>query len=342
MRRISRWFCSAIAMSFLATTANAQTAKEWEDVIAAAKREGQVVVYTAYLSKNTHDPIAKAFEKKYGIQVSYLAARGSEIRERIRAEQSAGRFLGDVLHHALSTTATWAMEEKVIQPHGGLPNAVKLKAAFKSWATDPYQTPIFTINYGFLVNTRLVKPEDEPRRWTDVLNPKWQGKILADDPRAGGGGAVMFRMTWDKYGREFHEKLAAQKPVFGRDYAVMARRVAQGEFPLYLPYILSDYSNIRGLPVKYIVPEDGVTYGSYAAPILKNAPHPNAARLLADFYLSDEVQTIYAKEAHGIVVDRLDEKVSPDIEALMNAKPLAGEDFKRIDEMYDLAKQVYK
>ncbi len=193
-----------------------------------------------------------------------------------------------------------------------------------------------------MVNTRLVKPEDEPRRWTDVLDPKWQGKILADDPRAGGGGAVMFRMTWDKYGREFHEKFAAQKPVFGRDYSIMARRIAQGEFPLYLPYILSDYSNIRGLPVKYIVPEDGVTYGSYAAPILKNAPHPNAARLLADFYLSDEVQAIYAKEAHGIVVDHLDEKVSPDIEALMNAKPLTGEDFKRIDEMYDLAKQVYK
>ncbi len=341
MRHSARCLLAVTGISASAMVANAQTAKEWDDAISAAKREGQVIVYTAYISKNTHDPIARAFEKKYGIRVNYLAARGSEIRERVRSEQAAGRFIGDVLHHALSTTVTWAMEEKVVQPHGGLPNAAKLKEPFKKWA-DAYQTPIFTINYGFLVNTRLVRPEDEPRRWTDVLDPKWQGKILADDPRAGGGGAVMFRMTWDKYGREFHEKLAAQKPVFGRDYSLMARRVAQSEFPLYLPYILSDYSNIRGLPVKYIVPEDGVTYGSYAAPILKNAPHPNAARLLADFYLSDEAQSIYAKEAHGIVVDHLDEKMPPDIEAIMNAKPLAGEDFKRIDEMYDLAKQIYK
>ncbi|HVG50868.1 MAG TPA: extracellular solute-binding protein [Xanthobacteraceae bacterium] len=330
-----------IAAVLQLSTASAQTAKEWDDVIAAAKREGQVIVYTAYISKNTHEPIAKAFEKKYGIQINYLAARGSELRERIRAEQAAGRFIGDVMHHALATTVTWGMEEKVIQPHGGLPNTPRLNANFKKVA-DQFQVPIFTINYGFLVNTRMVKQEDQPRRWADLLDPKWQGKLLADDPRAGGGGGVMFRMTYEKYGREFHDKLATQKPVFGRDYSILARRVAQGEFPIYYPYILSDYTNVRGLPVKYIVPEDGVTYGSYAASILNKPPHPNAARLLADFYLSDEVQAIYAREAHGIVVESLSEKVSPEIEALMNAKQLTGEDFKRIDEMYDLAKQIYK
>jgi iron(III) transport system substrate-binding protein len=188
----------------------------------------------------------------------------------------------------------------------------------------------------------MVSPAEEPKRWTDLLDPKWMGKIIADDPRAAGGGAVMFRLTYDRFGREFHEKFAAQRPVFGRDYAVMARRVAQGEFPLYVPYILSDYANLRGLPVKYIVPEEGVTYGSYSAAILRNAPHPNAARLLADFYLSDEVQTIYAENAHGIVVDGISKKLDPATEELMNAKPLAKEDFARIDEMYDLAKQIYK
>jgi iron(III) transport system substrate-binding protein len=340
MRKVLMLTAAAFAI-LVHGSAQAQTAKEWDDVVAAAKREGEVVVYTAYLSPNTNEPIAKAFEKKYGIKITYLAARGSEIRERVRAEQSAGRFIGDVLHHALSTTSTWAITDKVVQPNGGLPNAARLKASFKK-LVDPYETPIFTINYGFLVNTRLVKPADEPHQWTDILDPKWQGKILADDPRAGGGGAVMFRMTYDKFGRSFHEKLAAQKPVFGRDYAVLARRVAQGEYPLYVPYILSDYSNLRGLPVKFIVPDDGVTYGSYAAPILKNAPHPNAARLLANFYLSDEVQTIYAKERHGIVIDGISEKMPPDIEAVMNAKQLTSENFPKIDEMYALAKEIYK
>src|SRR6188472_3655198 len=89
MRTVASLVLATFMISLTSGASSAQTAKEWEDVIAAAKREGQIVVYTAYISKNTHDPIAKAFEKKYGIQVSYLAARGGEIRERVRSEQTA-------------------------------------------------------------------------------------------------------------------------------------------------------------------------------------------------------------------------------------------------------------
>ena len=341
LKAITQTVLAATFALFTVGSAFAQTAKEWDDVIAAAKKEGEVIVYTAYLSPQTNEPIAKAFEKKYGVKVTYLAARGSEIRERIRTEQGANRFIGDLLHHARSNIATWAESENNLQKLGAIPNRARLTAPFGKWADD-FQVPIFTINYGILVNTRLVKPEDEPKKWTDLIDPKWQGKLISDDPRAGGGGAVMFRMLHDRFGKEFLEKLAAQKPILGRDYAIMARRVAQGEFPIYIPYILSDYSNIKGLPVKFIVPEEGAAYGSYSAAIMRNAPHPNAARLLADFYLSDEAQTIYAKEAHGIVVANVEEKFSPEIQTLMKAKPLAKENFPAIDSMYDLAKQIYK
>jgi iron(III) transport system substrate-binding protein len=341
MHRRTALAALTLAAVTVAFPALAQSQKEWDDVIAAAKKEGEVTVYTAYLSPQTNDPIAKAFEKKYGIRVNYLAARGSEIRERIRSEQAAGRFLGDLLHHARSSVSTWAETENNLQPLKGIPNAARLKEPFKS-AADQFQVPIFTINYGILVSTRLVKPGEEPKRWADLTDPKWQGKAIMDDPRAAGGGAVLFRMLHDKFGEDYLQKLAAEKPVLGRDYAIMARRVAQGEFALYYPYILSDYSNIKGLPVKFIVPEEGVSYGSYSAAVMRNAPHPNAARLLANFYLSDEVQTIYAKEAHGIVVDGVEEKLSPEIQTLMNAKPMVAENFPAIDAMYDLAKKIFK
>ena len=75
-----------------------------------AKKEGKLVIYTASIGSPFHKTVFKAFEKKYGIKVELLEARASEVRERVRVEQSAGRFLGD-LHHNGSTT-TWLMHAR--------------------------------------------------------------------------------------------------------------------------------------------------------------------------------------------------------------------------------------
>ena len=309
-------------------------------LVEAARREGKVVVYSAYLSPTTHGRIGAAFEKAYGIKVDYLTARGAELRERTRIEQSAGRFLGDVLHTASSNIFMSIEIDKTLDPHGGLPGSSRLKPDFASRA-DGMQAPIFTINYGFLVNTSLVKPGDEPKTWQDLLDPKWKGKILFDDPRTSGGGRVMFHMTMDKFGRAYHEKLAAQQPVFSRDYGEAGRRVARGEFAIYVPLILSEYMRLKGLPVKMIIPEEGVTYGSYSVSVLRNAPHPNAARLLCDYYLSDDAQEIYADTGHGITISDLKAKLAPEVALLADVKPLVAEDFTRIDSYLQLAKEIY-
>ena len=270
-----------------------------------------------------------------------LGAAATAALGSVAAEQSAGRYLADVWHTAISNVQSGPRDEKFTQPHGGLPDAANLKPEFKSRMNDTL-APIFTINYGFLVNSRMVKPEDEPKSFADLLDPKWKGKILSDDPRASGGGRVLFHMTADKFGREYHEKLAKQGLTFNRDYQESIRRVARGEYPIYIPLILSQYKTLEGLPVRYVIPKEGVTYGSYGAPILKNPPHPNAARLMANFYLSDEAQLVYAKTSHGIVINKLSQTLSPDAEALANVTPLVEEDFTRINAMFDLAKEIYK
>ncbi len=331
----------AAGVALWAANATAQTSAEWDSIVAAAKKEGKVVAYSGYVSPDTHDAIARAFDRKYGIKIDYLTARGTELRERIRSEQSAGRFLGDVLHNALTLLEITHANDKPLQPHGGIPASDRLKADFKGRATGHW-VPIFTINYGFLVNNNLVKPGEEPKGWQDLLDPKWRGKILSDETRAAGGGRVMFHMTYDKFGADFHEKLAAQKLVFARDYRESTRRVARGEYPIYIPLILSDIVNLKGLPVRYVIPSEGVSYGSYGAAVLRNAPRPNAARLLVNFYLSDEAQTIYAKSAHGYVVDKITENLAPDIEALASVKPLVPEDFTKIQVRLDQAKAIYK
>jgi iron(III) transport system substrate-binding protein len=216
----------------------------------------------------------------------------------------------------------------------------RLKPEFAARA-DSMQVPIFTINYGLLGNTAVIKPQDMPRSWQDLLDPKWKGRILLDDPRVSGGGRVMFHMTMDRFGRGFHERLASLQPVFSRDYGEAVRRVARGEFALYVPLILSEFGPLKGLPIAYVIPEEGVTYGSYSVSVLRNAPHPNAARLLCDFYLSDEAQAIYANSGHGIVIRDLATPISSEMAPLANVKPLVAEDFTRIEEYLVLAKQIY-
>ena len=321
--------------------ARAQGAKSREELIAAAKREGRVIVYSGYLSPQTHDPIGKAFEQKYGVKVEVFTARGNELRERIRVEQLSHRFLGDVLHNATLLTLQQIPAEAPVEPIGGLAGAARLKPEFAARASD-LQVPIFTINYGFLVNANLVKPGEEPRKWQDLLAPQWKGKILFDDPRTPGGGRVLFHMTTDKYGREYPEKMAVQEPTFSRDYGEAVRRIARGEYTIYIPLIFSQAGPLKGLPVRVVIPEDGVTYGSYSVSILKNAAHPNAARLLADFYLSDEVQAIYAETGHGIVVKDLAAKISPEMAPFASVKPLVDEDLTRYEPFLKLAKEIYK
>ena len=171
-------------------------------MIEAAKKEGKLVIYTATLGSPFHKAVVQAFEKKYGIRVEMLEARASEVRERIRIEQAAGRFVGDI-HHNGSTTTGLMLKDGNFQPHGDIPN---LKNIMPPYAADDIRVPAEVISYTLLINRNLVKPADEPKSWKDLLEPKWSGKILSDDMRALGGGAVFFMVMYDTFGKSFHEE----------------------------------------------------------------------------------------------------------------------------------------
>jgi iron(III) transport system substrate-binding protein len=338
-RSLLRWAALApFAATARPAAAQAPADAEWKKVVDAAKKEGKVVVYNGAVGTPTLPKISAAFEGKYGIRVEVLEARASELRERIRTEQAAGKVLGDVSHNGSTTTAL-QLAEGTFQPHGPLPNAGKPVPPF---AVDDVRVPIYVIPYGILVNTEMVKPAEEPKSWKDVLDPRWKGKILADDMRALGGGAVFFMVTLQKFGREFHEKLALQQPHMNRELRGNYRRVARGEYPIYIPFTLPDILDLKGLPVKVILPPEGSPYVRFDGAIFKNAPHPSAARLLVDFFLSDEVQTIFTSLGYPPVIGGLEGKISAETRPLAQAKLLGTTDPKLQDEMLKLATQIYK
>jgi iron(III) transport system substrate-binding protein len=328
----------AAGSALLSAPDMARAEDDWSKIVEAAKKEGHVVLYSAFVGLAAHQNLKKDFEATYGITVDILEARASEVRERIRIEQAAGRFVADVSENGRTTTTLQVEQDHVFDPHGPLPSLGHLKPEFTA---DDIKLPVFAIVYGILANAGLVKPGDEPKSWLDLPHPRWKGKNLSDDFRALGGGGVLFFVLQEKFGRDFQEKLAKQDLKFSREIPANERRIARGEYPLYLPVSLTSVPELKGLPVRFIAPKEGLPYIGYDLALLKKAPHPNAARLLMEYYLGKKMQQSFAVLGLlPVTTDTLDQ-VDPSIAELQKSKLLGTTDAKRMDQMLALARDIY-
>lgn len=319
----------------LAAPGTASAQSDWDKVVADAKKEGKVVIYNGTNFKIVRQ-LGDLFQKEYGITAEVLDGRASEIRERIRTEQAAGRAIGDLIYSG-ATSIALQTAEGAFKPHGGIPLAKNLAEPFEDNGTF---LPANAGNFALLINTNLVK--EEITSWRDLENPKWAGKILSDDPRALGGGQVWFEVTYRNLGREFHEKIAAHKPVFSRVWAESNRRIARGEFPIYLPFNVSEYQSLKGLPVKVIIPKEGIPFVPFGSALLKDAPHPNAARLFMNFMMDPERQLVFAKEGFRPAAKDMGPRIPEEIRPLTQAKAMGTTQPGKTQGYLDLAKEIYK
>lgn len=336
-----RTFLIILGLTAGIASAAAQTPANWDKIVADAKKEGSVNFYTGLPGNATTRKINDAFEKKYGISVKVLELRATELRERVRAERIGNNATGDVMHTSSNQTRQIFKDDKTVEPYGPLPNGNRMRADVKeAWLDREINIPTFLLNYAIVANSKEV-PETITS-WNDILNPKYKGKILADDFRAIGGGSSFFSVTYEKFGKQFHEKLAQQNVAFTRDMREAERRVARGEYAIYLPWLLNYLPSLKGLPVKAAIPNEGVVYLPYASSVLTKAPHPNAARLLIDFMLSDEGQAIYASEGLLPTAEGMGNKLPPDYAFLANVKLLGVSKLELTDPMVAAAKEMYK
>ena len=328
-----------VMLGFAALQGACAQEPDWDEVVAAAKKEGSVSVYHAQLGAPHWKMVVQNFEKTYGIKVQEFDARASEITERIRTEQTSQRFVADVEFHGDSSILA-QRETDFVAAHGGMPNIKNLRLPF---VANSHSVPAWVQVVCTLVNTSMVKPADEPKVWKDLLDPKWKGRILTDDMRAAGSGQTVFAVLYKTYGEGFLEKLKAQDMGVGRDLQEDSRRVARGEYPIFINQIIAFASPLKGLPVKVAVMEDGCPFTPIQGAILKGAPHPNSGRLFINHLISKESQVIYAKAWMGIVTQGVeDELTDPDAKRFAQVKLMGSVSFEDREPMLKRATEMFK
>jgi iron(III) transport system substrate-binding protein len=153
-------FSAAAALILACAGLSPAGAQEWNDVVAAAKKEATVTVYHSQLGVPHWKVVIDAFQKKYGIEVKEFDARASEITERVRVEQSSGRAIADVEFHGLATIVDQRKSDFIAEL-GAIPNAKNIRPDVPP--ADKWEVPAWNQFVCTLINTRLIAPADEPR-----------------------------------------------------------------------------------------------------------------------------------------------------------------------------------
>jgi iron(III) transport system substrate-binding protein len=261
-------------------------------LIEAARKEGKVAYYCA-LELNVGERLARTFEAKYpGISVRVERSGAERIFQRIAQEQASGINAVDV---ANSTDPAHYLDWKGrdwLAPY--VPDDVA--KYFPADQVDP--DGMHATSCGWIeaigYNTNLVKPEDAPKSYADLLDPKWQGKIVKAHP--GYSGAIMtatFVLARD-LGWSYFEKLAQQKVLQVQSAADPPKKLLLGERAVmadgndYNLLLLKD----QGKPVEVVYATEGSPLIIVPSGVFRSAPNPNAARLFQSFFFSAEGQQL--------------------------------------------------
>ena len=250
----------------------------------AAKREGELVFYSATRVEDT-DQLVKAFMKKYPfIKGTYYRAGGDPLLQRILTEARGGKHLFDVVT-ALGTQVIMLKDKGLLAPHRSVHQSAYAKGFYdpEGYWTDTYDLYV-TVAY----NTKMVPKNAVPKSWEDLLDARWRdGKICLDLRRHDWFYAMMEVMGAEK-GKNFMERLRAQKPTFRQGNSLIQQLMTAGEFPLAITYAHTvEYTRSKGAPIDWVSADPMIALSEPIA-LYRNAPHPNAGKLFIDFILSQE------------------------------------------------------
>lgn len=288
------------------STAKADWEIKWDKWVEAAKKENRLVIYSSG-GEDTRKAFGEGFKNRFGIESEWVGGRGPELSEKIMTERRAGLHIVDIVIGASQplyvtlkpSGAVQKLEQELILPEVTDPKAWFL-GEFPWLDKDHYIMSFMAYpDTTFIVNTDMAKAQ-EVSSFKNILNPKWKGKLVMDDPTFPGSGGAFFIGVAKIMGMDYMRELAKQEPLLTRDRRLLIEWVARGKYAIgiapHTPFI-PEFQR-AGVPLEIGRPAEGSYFSSGIGilAMMSESPHPNAARVFVNWALSKEGQIAHAKE----------------------------------------------
>jgi iron(III) transport system substrate-binding protein len=293
MKNTIKSIAALAAWTLLACSAGAQTlfdysgADRMEKIVAAAKKEGTLTMYTTFAEKD-QPTLMRPFEAKYGVKVNIWRAGTDKVLQRTLIEAAAKKYDVDLVHFG-SPEMEALSREKILQAvnspvHKDLqPGSVP---AHREWAATLLSVWVQ------VYNTNLVRKSDLPRTYADLLDPKWKGKLGIEAKNQDWFASVVDVMGGNEKGLRFFRELVARNGISARTgHTLLNNMVIAGEVPLALTVYnyMPEQAKKKGAPIDWFALEPAVAR-SNAIGVARRAPHPGAALLFYEYMLGEGQQ----------------------------------------------------
>jgi iron(III) transport system substrate-binding protein len=283
-------------------------------MLAAAAKEGKVVWYTA-VDVKVAEAVAKVFRAEYPQIALEVERSGSErVFQRINQEFQSNIHNVDVVNSSDASHFLLWKQQKLLAKHVP-PDVQRFAAQYK----DPdgyyavWRASLSVMGY----NTNLVKPDEAPKGYRDLLDPKWKGKLVKSHPGYSGTSLTGTFALEKVLGWDYFEKLARQAVQQLQSTTAPPKSIASGERAVMVDG--NEYNMFIEIqaksPVKIIYAVEGTPFVTSPTAIFAEAPHPNAARVLQNFLYTAKVQQLLVNEG-GL------RSVHPDVKEPADRTPL--------------------
>jgi iron(III) transport system substrate-binding protein len=291
MNASARLLCAMALAATLPAAAQGLATYEGADrmdrIVAAAKKEGSLVLYTTIAEKDL-PAIIKPFENKYGVKVNVWRAGTDKVLQRAVAEARAKRYTMDAVHFGAPEMEALAREKILLAVTSPVHKDLQAGSvpAHREWAATILSVWVQAYN------TNAIRKQDLPRTYKDLLDPKWKGKLGIESKNDDWFATVVNLMGGEEQGLKYFRDLVATNGLSPRHgHTLLTNLVVSGEIPLALTVYnyMPEQAKKNGAPIDWFAIEPAVARAN-AVGVARNAPHPNAALLFYEYMLGPDGQ----------------------------------------------------